>query len=98
MLRTRMAIVPHPHRFHKLLTQFKPKTGELGDRLPCLVSEKRTMRSSLFLALQLALFHSISARSATPPGPDSFGYSVAMTTTFSFTNISDGTRTLFFTH
>src|SRR5207247_10379791 len=55
------------------------------------------MRSGLFLALILAFFHSIPARSATVPGPDSFGYSVAMTAVFSFTNITNGTRVLYFT-
>ena len=54
------------------------------------------MRSGLFLALILAFFHSIPARSATAPGPDFFGYSVATTMAFSFTNIANGGRVLYF--
>src|SRR5262245_11224292 len=55
------------------------------------------MPRGLLLAFILSLFHSIPARSVTPPGPDAFGYSVATTTAFSFTDSTDGTRVLFFT-
>jgi len=55
------------------------------------------MRSCLFPALVLALFHSLPGRAATAPGPDAFGYSVAATTAFSFTNITNvATRVLYF--
>jgi hypothetical protein len=55
------------------------------------------MRSGLFLTLLLVLFHSTPASSVPAPGPEAFGYSVSITTAFSFTNVSDGTRILYFT-
>jgi hypothetical protein len=54
------------------------------------------MRTLLSAAVALALFHSFPARSATAPGPDAFGYSVATTTAFSFTQITNGLRVLYF--
>src|SRR5262245_39276864 len=51
------------------------------------------MRSGLFVALFLASF---SVRSATAPGPDSFGYSAAVTTAFSFIDITNGAHVLYF--
>jgi hypothetical protein len=50
----------------------------------------------LFLAVLLVSFHSNPAPAATAPGPDAFGYSVATTAAYSFTDITNGTRVLFF--
>src|SRR5215475_14265279 len=56
----------------------------------------RLLRCRLFAVLILALFHLNSARPATAPGPDAFGYSVAVTTAFSFVEITNGARVLYF--
>jgi hypothetical protein len=48
------------------------------------------------LAFILAFLPLLPVRSVPPPGPDAFGYSVATTPAFSFTNITDATRVLFF--
>src|SRR5262245_9600693 len=54
------------------------------------------MRSVLYPVLILALLHPLSARSAIAPGPDAFGYSAAVTTAFSFVEITNGNRVLYF--
>jgi len=54
------------------------------------------MRRCWLLTLILASFPWLSARGVTAPGPDAFGYSVAATTAFSFTNITDGNHVLYF--
>jgi len=55
------------------------------------------MRSGLVLGLILVCLRQVPTQAATASGPDAFGYSVATTSAFSFTNITDGTRVLFFT-
>src|SRR5438128_1390548 len=54
------------------------------------------MRSAFCLVLILVVFQSLPARSATAPGPDAFGYSAAVTSAFSFTEITNGLRVLYF--
>ena len=54
------------------------------------------MRRCWLLTLILASFPWLPARCVTAPGPDAFGYSVAATTAFSFTNITDGNHVLYF--
>ena len=54
------------------------------------------MRNALVPVLILAVFQTLPARAATAPGPDAFGYSAAVTTAYSFGEITNGIRVLYF--
>src|SRR5262249_12570057 len=99
MPRTRTATHQRRRRFRfsrNLSSHPTSQRGGAAGAAPPQRFEMRPLPRGVLLVLVLVLFHSMPARSTLAPGPDAFGYSAAVTTAFSFLEITNAAHVLYF--